>query len=203
MLANLCWWSSTRGTCSPSSRSLPHSPPPFSLPPRPPLSSKLVSSPPPAVAPSLHRPLSSPSRRPMAAWQFIDTDETLEEDMRIEMEERRKEKEKNRRLVPDAKTVSTWRWFLVRLDKLSQLQHLQQQLLHWKSQAAAPDLCKHDNVMLCRQSANEWASQVVCIQCERIVIDTHTKDGIIAWMRKHEDLVKKKKPTEICLTPAI
>ena len=67
-----------------------------------------------------------------AGWQLADTDESLEEDLAMEMEERRKEKEKRRRHAPGANTVLTWRRFFLRLEKLSQSQPWQKQLQDWK-----------------------------------------------------------------------
>jgi hypothetical protein len=130
------------------------------------------------------------------SWELLETPKLLQADYEQEVQDRLREAEAKRRhqeTPPTDAIVSTWRRLLLRLEKQSESQFWRQQLQDWKSSAVPPpSLCKHEDIMLLRNSANKWASQTFCQQCEKIVIYDHSKEGIVVWMRKHVELVKRQ-----------
>jgi hypothetical protein len=77
----------------------------------------------------------------------------------------------------------------------------QSQSLHWQSalqiiktkSALKPELCTHSEPALLKSSQNKYASQVFCQKCQKTIVYNHTKDGLVTWINKFQELVVKKK----------
>ena len=135
-------------------------------------------------------------RSSMSEWEVIDTPESLRIELEIELRARKRAQRNQTReqeKEPDPDILFSWRRFYLRLERHSQATDWFIYLNKSRQQGMQPELCKHNDQTLLKNTGNKYATQMFCQKCQKIIVYNHTKEGAIAWMRKFETLVAKKK----------
>ena len=120
----------------------------------------------------------------------------LNVELQIEMRARRRAQRNHTReqeREPDPAIVCSWRRFYLRLERHSQSTEWFTTLNKSRQKGIQPDLCKHDDVTLLKNTANKFASQTFCQKCQKTIVYNHTKEGVITWMKTFQNLVVKNK----------
>jgi hypothetical protein len=132
----------------------------------------------------------------MDQWQVIDTPEMLQIELQIEMRARKRAQRNHTREQenePDPVTVFSWRRFYLRLERHSQATEWLTTLNKSRQQGMQPELCKHNDQTLLKNTGNKYAMQTFCQKCQKIIAYNHTKEGVITWMKTFQNLVVKNK----------
>ena len=117
----------------------------------------------------------------MNEWEFLDTPESISREHELKMAERR---------ARAVAIIFAWRRVFLRLER-SWGSRLWQELF-LRQRALLPDACKHDDPTMMRSAADNLSRHTACMKCENIVMYEHTKEGVIHWMSKYAELVRKE-----------